>query len=168
MEHAISKKMAGEVLIKLNNIIKCQDGQDYHLLYFNQNMIVIFESLSLLSEDDEAIIAISYAGSRFHKYNNNIIDCQIEHIKLECEEGFTLYYSYDKLKDSLNKNKHLLDFNDIEHIYYSNLKQTLFEWMDIFNMRGGQAAITGNVDISYVEKFCKEMNCTFELYSIED
>ena len=158
--------MERAVLTKLHNIIKCQDGQDYDLFDFSQSMVYIFESLYLLSKDTETIIAISYINSNtFHKYNN-IIDCQIKNIQLECEENFTLYFSYNKFKKFLYKKKDLLDFNDIEHIYYSDFKQTLFEWIDIFNTRGGSASITGNVHISNVQDFCKETDCSFKLYTI--
>jgi len=149
--------------------ILCQDGQDYDLLYFNKSIYNIIETLYILSSSKEKTFLILKFVD-IDTYNNfkKLLNQYVEDIKLDCEEEYTLYYDYNNFSNIFKENMKNLEVNNIQHLYYSNTKQTLFEWIDISAIpHCGQAAITNSVSLQNVKSFCQKNNCSFELYSVD-
>jgi hypothetical protein len=148
--------------------VSCQDGQDYDLLHFSRSIYDVIETLSILSSPKEkTFLILKFVDISTYNNFKKLLDRYVENIKLDCEEEYTLYYDYYNFSNIFKENMKNLEVNNIQHLYYSDTKQTLFEWIDISAIpHGGQAAITNSVPLQNVKSFCQKNNCVFELYSV--
>ena len=148
--------------------VSCQDGQDYDLLHFSRSICDVIDTLSILSSPKEkTFLILKFVDISTYNNFKKLLNQYAENIKLDCEEEYTLYYDYNIFLKIFKENMKNLKLNNIQHLYYSNTKKTLFEWIDISAIpHGGQAAITSSVPIQNVKSFCRKNNCAFALYSI--
>lgn len=145
--------------------VKCQDGYDYDIFDLTKQLQPVLTNLHILNNSSEIFLALIPISNALINEELITIAIHIPTYVLECEENPIYYITYTK--NSLEKLFELFlkyTDNEIQHIYFFNKEHTLFEWIDIFCGTGGQAAISKEVNIDSVEKFCKDLNCRYKLY----
>lgn len=152
-------------------MITQQNGDDYDLEFNTTvNLFNIVSNLYLVSEENSKTYLILSFNSKkglVDIFRIELKDYIIYNKQLEFAEGTTLYFEYNH--SILEKIKNLLIndliISELNHIVFANDSHTIIEYYDIFCE--GQLAISGNIDIEKVKKYCNMLNCSFEKYEIE-
>lgn len=151
----------------MKHIIKCQDGEEDYLIRFDKKprMIDLIKSFSFLNNVKEENLFLGFCIYSIHssglfrllKSNDFILT---KDIKLECEEGTTIYidYCYENIEKILkifnNESEKFLD-----HLFYADINRTVVEYHDIFC--SGNLYISPHIDKTYIETFCNNLNCKY-------
>lgn len=151
-------------------MITHQNGEDYDIKFNTPVKLfnIISNSYLLSEENSKTYLILSFNSKKglVDIFRKELKDYIIFNKRLEFAEGTTLYFEYNH---SMLKKIKILLINDLiiaelNHIVFANNSQTIIEYYDIFCE--GQLAISGNIDIEKVKKYCKLINCSFKKYEI--